>query len=104
SIRPSTDANPLTPQQTEARRVGQLPSQGAGIRRITLLRIAVPLKREIKHASHSRTESENLIVRVELAGGQVGHGEGVPRPYVTGETVNSALAMLRSHDWARTIG
>ena len=58
------------------------------IRRITLFRVAVPLKKEIKHASHSRTESENLVVRVELEGGQVGYGEGVPRPYVTGETVD----------------
>ena len=39
----------------------------------------VPLKKEIKHASHSRTESENLVVRVELANGQAGYGEGVPR-------------------------
>ena len=49
------------------------------IKRIELFRVRVPLKREIKHASHSRTESENLVVRVELANGQAGYGEGVPR-------------------------
>ena len=74
------------------------------IRRIELFRVRVPLKKEITHASHSRTESENLVVRVELANGQAGYGEGVPRRYVTGETIDSAFAMLAGHDWARMIG
>ena len=74
------------------------------IKRIELFRVRVPLKREIKHASHSRTESENLVVRVELANGQAGYGEGVPRSYVTGETIESTFAMLARHDWARMIG
>ncbi|QEH33990.1 L-Ala-D/L-Glu epimerase [Aquisphaera giovannonii] len=77
---------------------------GLRIRRITLLRLAVPLKREIKHASHARSVSENLVVRVELAGGIVGHGEGVPRDYVTGETIESTFASLAPHDWARIVG
>jgi muconate cycloisomerase len=100
----SKDANPLTRQQIEPRHAGRLISGSARIRRITLFRVAVPLKKEIKHASHSRTDSENLIVRVELSGGEVGHGEGVPRPYVTGETVDSAFAMLRPHDWPSMVG
>ncbi len=74
------------------------------VRRIELLGVRVPLKKEIKHASHSRTESENLVVRVELANGQTGHGEGVPRSYVTGETIESTFAMLGRHDWARMMG
>src|SRR5208337_1576065 len=74
------------------------------IKRIQFYRVRVPLKREITHASHSRTESENLVVRVELANGQSGYGEGVPRSYVTGETIESTFAMLARHDWARMIG
>jgi len=74
------------------------------IQRIELLRVRVPLKKEIKHASHSRTESENLVVKVELANGQTGHGEGVPRSYVTGETIESTFATLARHDWARIMG
>ncbi len=74
------------------------------IKRIELYRVRVPLKREIKHASHSRSESENLVVRVELANGQAGHGEGVPRSYVTGETIESTFALLARYDWARMIG
>ena len=46
------------------------------IRRIGLFRVIVPLKKIVKHASHSRVESENLVVRVELASGQVGLWRG----------------------------
>ena len=48
--------------------------------------------------------SENLVVRVTLADGIVGYGEGVPRPYVTGETLESAFAALEAHDWSAIIG
>ena len=34
----------------------------------------------------------------------MGYGEGVPRPYVTGETLESAFAALEAHDWARLVG
>lgn len=71
---------------------------------IELFEIAVPLKKPIKHASHERTTSENLVVRVTLEGGQVGHGEGVPRSYVTGETVESAFEALGAFDAARHMG
>ena len=53
--------------------------------------MAVPLKKVVRHASFERSVSENLVVRVELSDGYVGYGEGVPRSYVTGETVESAF-------------
>jgi L-Ala-D/L-Glu epimerase len=71
---------------------------------LKLYRVAVPLKRVVKHASFERSVSENLVVRVTLADGHVGYGEGVPRPYVTGETVESTFGVLSAHDWAREIG
>jgi L-Ala-D/L-Glu epimerase len=71
---------------------------------LTLYKVAVPLKRVVRHASFARTESENLIVRVTLSDGTTGHGEGVPRPYVTGETVDSTFKDLGAGDWAREIG
>jgi L-alanine-DL-glutamate epimerase-like enolase superfamily enzyme len=74
------------------------------ISRLTLYKVAVPLKRVVRHASFERTESENLIVRVTLSGGTTGHGEGVPRSYVTGETVESAFKDLEAGDWARIMG
>lgn len=57
-------------------------------------RIRVPLKRQIKHASAARLESDNLLVRCRLQNGIEGWGEGVPRDYVTGETVDGALEQL----------
>lgn len=57
--------------------------------------IRLPLRRPVKHASHSRTETDNILVRCTLSDGSVGWGEGVPREYVTGETVDSALDLIR---------
>ncbi len=71
---------------------------------LKLYKIAVPLKRVVRHASFERTESQNLIVRVTLPDGTNGYGEGVPRSYVTGETVDSTFADLEAVDWARFIG
>jgi muconate cycloisomerase len=52
------------------------------------------LRRPVRHASFSRTDTENLILRCLLEDGTEGFGEGVPREYVTGETVDSAMALL----------
>ena len=74
------------------------------IRTIELFHVALPLKTRVTHASHERTISDNLVVRVTLEGGQVGHGEGVPRPYVTGETIETTFATLSSFDFGRHFG
>src|SRR5437868_7557270 len=62
--------------------------------------VRVPLKKAIKHASHSRTSTDNVVVKCVLADGTEGFGEGVPRDYVTGETIDSAIALLRGSDLA----
>jgi muconate cycloisomerase len=77
---------------------------GPAIRRLALLRVEVPLKKAIKHASHERTTSENLVVRVDLDDGTSGYGEGVPRSYVTGETIESTFEALAKCEWPRAIG
>ena len=71
------------------------------IRKIELFHIAVPLKTKIRHASHERTRSDNLVVRVTLGDGSIGYGEGVPRSYVTGETIETTFATLAAVDCAR---
>jgi L-Ala-D/L-Glu epimerase / N-acetyl-D-glutamate racemase len=60
--------------------------------------VRIPLKKRIKHASHTRTETDNVLVRVRLDDGNVGWGEGVPREYVTGESADSALDLLKKTD------
>jgi L-alanine-DL-glutamate epimerase-like enolase superfamily enzyme len=67
---------------------------------LTALHVRIPLKRPIRHASHVRSESDNLLVRCVLDDGTEGFGEGVPRAYVTGETIDSALELLKRSDFA----
>jgi L-alanine-DL-glutamate epimerase-like enolase superfamily enzyme len=62
--------------------------------------VRIPLKKPIRHASHARTETDNVVIRCTLADGATGYGEGVPREYVTGETIDSALALLQRSDLA----
>jgi L-Ala-D/L-Glu epimerase len=60
--------------------------------------VRIPLRRKVTHASHVRTETDNVVVRCVLSDGSVGFGEGVPRDYVTGETIDFALDLLRRSD------
>ncbi len=64
------------------------------IRKLTAHVVRLPLKRPFKHASASRNDSDNVLIRCELADGTTGWGEGVPRSYVTGETPDGCLAQL----------
>ncbi len=66
--------------------------------------VRIPLYRAIQHATQFRTETDNVVVRCELADGTVGWGEGVPRDYVTGETVETALALLKAGEVAEQMG
>lgn len=63
--------------------------------------IRVPLRRKITHASHSRSESQSILVRCQLDDGTTGWGEAVPRPYVTGETAASVMAQYQLTDFRR---
>jgi muconate cycloisomerase len=68
------------------------------VKEITAWQVRIPLKKPIQHASHTRTETDNVIVRVVLDNKIEGFGEGVPREYVTGETADSVLALLKQSD------
>ncbi len=65
------------------------------IAELTAYHVRIPLKKPIRHASHRRTDTDNLLVRCVLEDKTEGWGEGVPRDYVTGETIDTALALLR---------
>lgn len=54
------------------------------------------LRHSFQHASHVRTENDSLLVRCELDTGHVGWGEGLPRTYVTGETIETAWSQLEA--------
>jgi muconate cycloisomerase len=67
---------------------------------LTAYHVRIPLKRAIKHASHTRTSTDNLVIRCVLEDGTIGFGEGVPREYVTGETIDSAINLVKRGDLA----
>jgi muconate cycloisomerase len=67
---------------------------------LTAFHVRIPLRRPIRHASYTRTETDNLLIRCVLDDHTEGFGEGVPREYVTGETIDSAIALLRRSDLA----
>ncbi len=70
------------------------------IAELTAYHVRIPLRKAIRHASHSRTDTDNVLVRCVLRDRTEGWGEGVPRDYVTGETIASAVALLKRSDFA----
>ncbi len=69
--------------------------------RLTAYHVRIPLKHKVRHASHAREDTDSLIVRCELDNGVAGWGEGLPRPYVTGETIDNVWTLLADSDLAR---
>lgn len=57
----------------------------------------IPFRSAFGHASATRASAENVVVYVEDSDGVFGLGEGCPRKYVTGETVETACAFLGRH-------
>lgn len=74
------------------------------IAEIAAYQVRIPLKKEIKHASHARTSTDSLVIACRLDSGVVGWGEGLPREYVTGETVDQAWQLLTEIDWRAHCG
>jgi L-Ala-D/L-Glu epimerase len=58
---------------------------------VTAYRIRIPFKTFFAHSLHRRGATEAVILVVESEAGQVGVGEILPRPYLTGETIDSVL-------------
>ncbi|WP_446830821.1 mandelate racemase/muconate lactonizing enzyme family protein [Candidatus Foliamicus sp.] len=67
------------------------------IESVDVRRFPVPFRLVFRHASASRSEAANVIVATRGSEGQTSYGEGCPRLYVTGETVESAAAFIEKH-------
>jgi L-alanine-DL-glutamate epimerase-like enolase superfamily enzyme len=63
----------------------------------TFRALRIPFVVGFKHASAERHETSSVWVEVRHPNGPRGVGEGCPRPYVTGETLESAMAFLERH-------
>jgi len=78
-----------------------LPAKGKSLAKrieaITIYKLRIPFHQAFRHAAQSREESDAVIVRIEDGAGQIGYGEALPRPYVTGEDSTSMIAHLSEH-------
>jgi muconate cycloisomerase len=54
----------------------------------------IPMRIRFEHARAARDTSTGILVRLVLDDGSVGWGEGIPRDYVTGETVAGAVRVI----------
>lgn len=67
------------------------------IRDLVLKRVAIPFKSAFRHASAERAETLSLWVEATSRNGVTGYGESCPRPYVTGETPDTARTFFLRH-------
>jgi muconate cycloisomerase len=70
------------------------PVAPAIIHKLTVHRLAIPLRVLVRHAAAERAVSDAVIVSVELANGLRGFGETLARLYVTCETADSVVASI----------
>lgn len=56
----------------------------------------IPFVESFSHSLSERNRSDSIIVKVTTDSGVSGFGEGVPRPYVTGETCDASLSHIRN--------
>ncbi|GIX03701.1 MAG: dipeptide epimerase [Planctomycetaceae bacterium] len=65
----------------------------------TAYHVRIPFKHRVRHALSEREGNDTLIVSCQLDNGVIGWGEGVPRDYVTGETIDQVWHGLLEQPW-----
>jgi L-Ala-D/L-Glu epimerase / N-acetyl-D-glutamate racemase len=70
----------------------------------TLYALRIPFVESFSHSAGERRWSDSVVVRVRDEAGTEGFGEGAPRPYVTGETVETMLDHVASQLWPALAG
>ncbi|MGH8971637.1 MAG: alpha/beta fold hydrolase [Acidimicrobiia bacterium] len=70
------------------------PSTTVSVASVDVVTAELPFRFSFGHALAERRSSTNVFVKLTLSDGTTGFGEGIPRPYVTGETVEVAVSAL----------
>ncbi|MDE2889915.1 MAG: dipeptide epimerase [Gemmatimonadota bacterium] len=65
----------------------------------TCFSLRIPFVEAFGHSASVRARSDSVVVRLTAEDGTVGYGEGLPRPYVTGETVESCIDHIAQCLW-----
>lgn len=67
------------------------------IKSLSMEPLKIPFKQAFVHASAARAMTESVLVTITNLDGMEGIGEGCPRHYVTGETVDSIQHFIEVH-------
>ena len=70
---------------------------GVRLAELRVRTLRIPFKTSFRHDSAERSETATVWVEAISTDRAIGYGEACPRPYVTGETVESAAAFVESH-------
>ena len=65
----------------------------------TCFELRIPFVEAFGHSASVRSRSDSVVVRLTADDGTVGYGEGLPRPYVTGETVETCVSHIAHCLW-----
>jgi L-Ala-D/L-Glu epimerase len=61
-----------------------------------IITVDIPMRQSVRHALAERSVARNILVAAHDENGNVGWGECCPRPYVTGETIDSVKQDLNT--------
>lgn len=64
---------------------------------LSIQSLDIPFKLAFSHASAERNRTQSVLVTAKSADGLLGFGEGCPREYVTGESLESAMKFFTDH-------
>ena len=60
------------------------------LKEVTLYQMKIPFKFSFGHGSAKRVTSDSFVLVLKTNDGKIGFGEGLPREYVTGETLETS--------------
>jgi muconate cycloisomerase len=64
------------------------------VRQVDIWHLKLPFHYPFKHTLATHASSENLVVKITTENGSAGYGEGVPRVFVTGESLTGSISFL----------
>lgn len=74
------------------------------ITRFEIVTVDIPMRQAVRHALAERSVARNILVAAHDDAGNTGWGECCPRPYVTGETLDSVRQDLEATILPRLLG
>ncbi len=67
------------------------------INKLNIQSLKIPFKINFKHNTADRDKTQSVLVSAETSSGNIGFGEGCPREYITGESINSCMNFFNQY-------